>query len=133
MAILTGFFAIFRPVSATLLTFAVSQILVGARIRSNIFLLCGANLTLATIFFSISAWQNHPINYWWIFKKKFQKISKNFKKFQKISKKFQKSKKKFKIFFGRFHALLIAKNFKKKFQKISNKKIKFLKKKFSKN
>ena len=39
MAVLMAFFTIFRPFSATLLTFSVSQILVGAGIRSNIFLL----------------------------------------------------------------------------------------------
>ena len=39
MAVLMAFFTIFRPFSATLLNFRVSQILVGAGIRSNIFLL----------------------------------------------------------------------------------------------
>ena len=34
-----GFFIVFRPFSATLLNFRVSQILVGAGIQSNIFLL----------------------------------------------------------------------------------------------
>jgi uncharacterized protein YlaI len=35
-------------------------------IKTAICQLCDPNLTLATIFFSISTWQNHPIDCWWI-------------------------------------------------------------------
>jgi hypothetical protein len=53
--------------------------------KTAIFQLCDANMTLATIFFSISAWLNHPI-FVGGFKKKKKSKSKIFRKSTKFSK-----------------------------------------------